>query len=65
MKKFVSLLLAALLVLSLTACGSKNNHSGDKPATPTSALNILETVCPHDERQHLHRRRLPCHRRHR
>ena len=44
MKKFVSLLLAALLVLSLTACGSKNNHSGDKPATPTSALNILETV---------------------
>ena len=28
MKKFVSLLLAALLVLSLTACGSKNNHSG-------------------------------------
>ena len=44
MKKFVSLLLAALLVLSLTACGSKNNHSGDRPATPTSALNILETV---------------------
>ena len=44
MKKFVSLLLAALLVLSLTACGSKNNHSGDKPATPTSALNLLETV---------------------
>ena len=44
MKKFVSLLLATLLVLSLTACGSKNNHSGDKPATPTSALNILETV---------------------
>ena len=44
MKKIVSLLLAALLVLSLTACGSKNNHSGDKPATPTSALNILETV---------------------
>ena len=44
MKKTLCLLLAALLVLSLTACGSKNNHSGDKPATPTSALNILETV---------------------
>ena len=44
MKKIVSLLLAALLVLSLAACGSKNNHSGDKPATPTSALNLLETV---------------------
>ena len=44
MKKIVSLLLAALLVLSLAACGSKNNNSGDKPATPTSALNILETV---------------------
>ena len=44
MKKIVSLVLAALLVLSLAACGSKNNNSGDKPATPTSALNILETV---------------------
>ena len=44
MKKIVSLLLAALLVLSLAACGSKNNNSGDKPATPASALNILETV---------------------
>ena len=44
MKKIVSLVLAALLALSLAACGSKNNNSGDKPATPTSALNILETV---------------------
>ena len=43
MKKIVSLVLAALLALSLAACGSKNNNSGDKPATPTSALNILET----------------------
>ena len=44
MKKALALVLAALLVLSLAACGNKNNHSGDKPATPTSALNILETV---------------------
>lgn len=44
MKKFVSMMLSALLVLSLAACGDKNNASGDKPAAPTSALNILETV---------------------
>lgn len=44
MKKFVSMMLSALLVLSLAACGDKNNASGDKPAKPTSALNILETV---------------------
>lgn len=45
MKKFVSMMLSALLVLSLAACGDKNNNaSGDKPAKPTSALNILETV---------------------
>ena len=44
MKKFVSMMLSALLLLSLTACGDKNNASGDKPAAPTSALNILETV---------------------
>ena len=45
MKKFVSMMLSALLLLSLAACGDKNNNaSGDKPAVPTSALNILETV---------------------
>ena len=44
MKKFVSMMLSALLLLSLAACGDKNNASGDKPAKPTSALNILETV---------------------
>ena len=44
MKKFVSMMLSALLLLSLAACGDKNNASGDKPAAPTSALNILETV---------------------
>ena len=44
MKKFVSMMLSALLLLSLAACGDKNNASCDKPAAPTSALNILETV---------------------
>jgi len=44
MKKIVSMMLSALLLLSLAACGDKNNASGDKPAAPTSALNILETV---------------------
>ena len=44
MKKFVSMMLSALLLLSLAACGDKNNASGYKPAAPTSALNILETV---------------------
>ena len=43
MKKFVSLMLAAVLALSLAACGSKDN-TGDNPAQPKSALNLLETV---------------------
>ena len=44
MKKFVSMMLSALLLQSLAACGDKTIASGDKPAKPTSALNILETV---------------------
>ena len=44
MKKIVSLVLAAVLVLSLAACGDKNNASDGNPVRPTSALNILETV---------------------
>ena len=44
MKKIVSLVLASLLVLSLAACGSKDNASDGNPVWPTSALNILETV---------------------
>ncbi len=44
MKKFVSMMLSALLLLSLAACGKDNASDGDKPAKPTSALNILETV---------------------
>ena len=44
MKKITAFLLALVMALSLAACGSKDNTSGDKPAAPTSALNILETV---------------------
>lgn len=44
MKKIVSLVLAALLVLSLAACGNKNNASDGNPVRPKSALDILETV---------------------
>ena len=44
MKKMISLVLAAVLVLSLAACGDKNNASDGNPVRPTSALNILETV---------------------
>ena len=43
MKKFVSLVLATVLALSLTACG-KDNASDGGPVKPTSALNVLETV---------------------
>ena len=44
MKKLFSLLLAAAMILSLAACGSKNDGgaaSGDQPAT---ALELLEAV---------------------
>ena len=44
MKKMISLVLAAVLVLSLAACGDKDNASDGNPVRPTSALNILETV---------------------
>ena len=40
MKKIVSLALAVLLVLSLTACGSKNSGTGDV----SDALTLLNTV---------------------
>ena len=43
MKKFVSLVLAAVLALSLAACG-KDNASDGNPVKPTSALDVLETV---------------------
>ena len=48
MKKLFALLLAAVMALSLVACGgndTKNDQpSGDQPAVITSALNLLETV---------------------
>ena len=43
MKKLVSLVLAAVLALSLTACG-KDNTSDGGPVKATSALDVLETV---------------------
>ena len=43
MKKIISLVLAAVLALSLAACGNKDNGgSGDQPYAPTSALDLLE-----------------------
>ena len=48
MKKFFALLLAAVMVLSLAACGGNGTKSdepsGDQAAEITSALNLLETV---------------------
>ena len=46
MKKFVSLLLALLMVLSLTACGQQNNEpaqddqAGDQPQTPAETVEL-------------------------
>ena len=44
MKKIISLVLAAVLTLSLAACGTKNDSKGDQAATPASALDLLEKV---------------------
>ena len=49
MKKLFALMLAAVMVLSLAACGGGNGGtndqpSGDQPAEITSALSLLETV---------------------
>ena len=43
MKKMISLVLAAVLALSLAACG-KDNASDGGPVKATSALDLLETV---------------------
>ena len=46
MKKFVSLLLVLLMVLSLTACGQQNNEpaqddqAGDQPQTPAETVEL-------------------------
>ncbi len=44
MKRYVSLLLAALLTLSLTACGKKSDTGGDRSPEVSSALGLLEAV---------------------
>ena len=44
MKKFVSLLLAAVLVFSLAACGKKTDDSGDQAPEVSSALGLLDAV---------------------
>ena len=43
MKKLFSLLLAAAMILSLAACGSKSDDSSSD-SQPASALELLETV---------------------
>ena len=43
MKKLTALVLAAVLALSLAACG-KDDTSDGGPVKPTSALDVLETV---------------------
>ena len=93
MKKFLTLLLAAAMTLSLAACGSKTDDNSGNNSQPASALELLNAVWanysdddkfpaaggdsllprrgrrqalrrrvphPHDERQHLHRGRVPC-----
>jgi len=44
MKKFTALVLAAVLTLSLAACGNKTDDKGDQAAAPASALDLLEKV---------------------
>ena len=53
-KKFTALLLAALLVLSLAACGTKDNDkmadmSGDSSAMPGEPKNAEEALTLHKE----------------
>ena len=44
MKKFISLLLALVMALSLVACGSKNNTDDTQNTTPDDAQTPAETV---------------------
>lgn len=44
MKKFLAMLLALLMVLSLAACGGNKDAAGDQPAEITGTLSLLETV---------------------
>ena len=44
MKKFLAMMLALLMVLSLAACGGNKDAAGDQPAEITGTLSLLETV---------------------
>lgn len=44
MKKFLVMMLALLMVLSLAACGGNKDAAGDQPAEITGTLSLLETV---------------------
>ena len=44
MKKFLTLLLAAAMTLSLAACGSKTDDNSGNNSQPASALELLNTV---------------------
>lgn len=44
MKKFVSLLLALLMIASLAACGKKANDNNDSNDNADASLSILENV---------------------
>ena len=44
MKKFVSLLLALLMLASLTACGKKADDNNDSNDNADASLSILENV---------------------
>ena len=44
MKKFLTLLLAAAMTLSLAACGSKADDNSGNNSQPASALELLNAV---------------------
>ena len=44
MKKFLTLLLAAAMTLSLAACGSKTDDNSGNNSQPASALELLNAV---------------------
>ena len=44
MKKFLTLLLAAAMTLSLAACGSKTDDNSGNNSQPASALELLIPV---------------------
>ena len=44
MKKFISIMMAAVMMLSLTACGGESKDKGSKLDADTNAVTVLETV---------------------